>query len=91
MEEVKKARAAAKKEKLSDDESVSGTDSEDEDSESDMKEVKAGKAEPDDDEDDWARFQEEAKKENVLEAKSKDTHPVHCPYFPAVSKCFTSK
>ena len=38
-----------------------------------------------DDEEDWKKFQEEAKKENVLETKSKETHPVHCPYFPAVS------
>ncbi|CAH1799731.1 unnamed protein product [Owenia fusiformis] len=35
-----------------------------------------------DDDDTWEKFQEEAKKENVLEAKSKETHSVHCPYFP---------
>ena len=40
---------------------------------------------PEDDEEDWLKFQEEAKKENVLETKSKETHPVHCPYFPGVS------
>ena len=38
-----------------------------------------------DDEDDWQKFQEEAKKENALETKSKETHLVHCPFFPAVS------
>ena len=37
-----------------------------------------------DDEEDWMKFQEEAKKENSLETKSKETHLVHCPYFPAV-------
>lgn len=36
-------------------------------------------------EDDWTKFQEEAKKENTLETKSKETHLVHCPFFPAVS------
>ena len=38
-----------------------------------------------DDDDDWMKFQEEAKKENMLETKSKETHVVHCPYYPAVS------
>ncbi|XP_052280964.1 translocation protein SEC63 homolog [Dreissena polymorpha] len=33
-------------------------------------------------EDDWEKFQEEAKKENTLETKKKESHPVHCPYFP---------
>jgi translocation protein SEC63 len=36
------------------------------------------------DEDDWERFQEESKRENALEAKSKESHLVHCPYFPMV-------
>ncbi len=38
-----------------------------------------------DDEEDWMKFQEEAKKDNSLETKSKETYPVHCPYHPAVS------
>ncbi|KAK2171190.1 hypothetical protein NP493_1094g02025 [Ridgeia piscesae] len=37
-----------------------------------------------DDDDDWMKFQEEAKKENMLETKSKETHVVHCPYYPAL-------
>ncbi|KAI0226507.1 J domain-containing protein [Lamellibrachia satsuma] len=37
-----------------------------------------------DDDDDWMKFQEEAKKENMLETKSKETHVVHCPYYPAM-------
>ncbi len=38
-----------------------------------------------DDEEDWLKFQEEAKKDNSLETKSKETFPVHCPYYPGVS------
>ena len=41
-----------------------------------------------DDDDDWRKFQEEAKKENMLETKSKETHLVHSPYYPAVSYVF---
>ena len=41
-----------------------------------------------DDEEDWIKFQEEAKKDNSLETKSKETFPVHCPYFPGVSSEF---
>ena len=42
-----------------------------------------------DDEEDWLKFQEEAKKDNSLETKSKETFPVHCPYYPGVSRmCF---
>ena len=37
-----------------------------------------------DDEEDWIKFQEEAKKDNSLETKSKETFPVHCPYYPGV-------
>ena len=37
------------------------------------------------DEEDWIKFQEEAKKDNSLETKSKETFPVHCPYYPGVS------
>ena len=38
-----------------------------------------------DDEDMWDELQREVRKENILETKSKETHPVHCPYFPSVS------
>ena len=41
-----------------------------------------------DDEDEWTKFQQEAKKENILETKSKETHMVHCPHFPSVSLSF---
>jgi len=37
-----------------------------------------------DDEDMWDELQREARKENILETKSKETHPVHSPYFPNV-------
>ena len=34
--------------------------------------------------DDWLDF-DETKKDSVLETKSKETHEVHCPYYPSVS------
>jgi hypothetical protein len=37
------------------------------------------------DEEEWQKFQQDFKKENQLEAKSKKTYEVHCPYFPVVS------
>jgi len=43
-----------------------------------------------DDEDMWDELQREARKDNVLETKSKETHPVHCPYFPSVRLEFLS-
>ncbi|KAK6187306.1 hypothetical protein SNE40_005367 [Patella caerulea] len=36
----------------------------------------------DDDDEDWSKFQQQSKKENSLETKIKESHPVHCPYFP---------
>jgi len=41
-----------------------------------------------DDEDVWEELQREARKESILETKSKETHPVHCPYFPSVRCTF---
>jgi hypothetical protein len=46
--------------------------------------VKHGEGEEDDDED-WDAFKMESKKENSLETKRKESHSVHCPFFPAVS------
>lgn len=45
------------------------------------KSKRAGK-EMENDEDDWEKFQEESKKENSLETKKRESHPVHCPFFP---------
>ncbi|XP_074663025.1 translocation protein SEC63 homolog isoform X2 [Tubulanus polymorphus] len=55
-----------------------GTDSENEDSENESCATKNP-----DEEEDWSKFQEEMKKETILETKSKESHLVHCPYFPA--------
>ncbi|XP_029655236.1 translocation protein SEC63 homolog [Octopus sinensis] len=35
-----------------------------------------------DDDEDWSKYQADIKKETILETKSKESHPVHCPYFP---------
>jgi len=43
-----------------------------------------------DDEEVWEELQREARKENILETKSKETHPVHCPYFPSVRRNFSA-
>ena len=47
------------------------------------KEVKAKK--DDEDDDDWDQYKMESKKENSLDTKKKESHIVHCPYFPGVS------
>lgn len=43
------------------------------------------KEEEEDDDDDWDNYRMESKKENSLETRKKESHPVHCPFFPAVS------
>ncbi|XP_045764249.1 translocation protein SEC63 homolog [Maniola jurtina] len=37
---------------------------------------------PDDDDDQWDKFQKRLQKRERLEGRSKCSHPVHCPYFP---------
>lgn len=37
------------------------------------------------DEEQWKKYQEEAKKEQQLDTKVKESHPVHCPYYGEVS------
>ncbi|CAH2242014.1 jg21863 [Pararge aegeria aegeria] len=37
---------------------------------------------PDDDDDQWDKFQKRLQKRERLEGRSKSSHPVHCPYFP---------
>ena len=40
----------------------------------------------DNEEDEWERLQSGiTRKEKVLEGKSKESHEVHCPYYPDVS------
>ncbi|KAL8586617.1 hypothetical protein ACOMHN_040125 [Nucella lapillus] len=41
------------------------------------------KEEEDDEDEDWDTFKMESKKENSLETKKKESHCVHCPFFPA--------
>ncbi|XP_067674081.1 translocation protein SEC63 homolog [Haliotis asinina] len=54
-----------------------------EEQEETKKPVKSEDEEKDEDEEeDWSKFQEESRKENSLETKSKESHIVHCPYFP---------
>ncbi|WAR09208.1 SEC63-like protein [Mya arenaria] len=48
----------------------------------DKKKIKRKRADTEHEDDDWEKFQEEAKKENSLETKKKESHPVHCPHFP---------
>lgn len=40
---------------------------------------------PEDDDDQWDKFQKRLQKRERLEGRSKSSHPVHCPYFPLVS------
>ncbi|XP_041351703.1 translocation protein SEC63 homolog [Gigantopelta aegis] len=43
---------------------------------------KSSEGEGEKEEEDWSKFQEESRKENSLETKVKESHVVHCPYFP---------
>lgn len=84
------AKAAAKvKAKVENDEenSADGDTSTGDDSGDDTK--VDGDSNVGDDEDVWEELQREARKENILETKSKETHPVHCPYFPSVRQKFS--
>ena len=54
--------------------------------ETEEKEEKEEKVDSVDDEDEWMAFQKETRKENFLETKSKETHLVHCPHYPTVSR-----
>ena len=41
----------------------------------------------DDDDTEWEKFQTRlSKREKVLEGRSKQSHSVHCPFFPEVSE-----
>jgi len=72
------------KRKVEDDEnSADGDTSTGEDSGDDTAKVD-GDSNVGDDEDMWDELQREARKESILETKSKETHPVHSPYFPSV-------
>ena len=67
-----------------DDNSDDGASADEEDSEADngQESVPNGDVQ---DEEFWEEMQKDLRKENKLETKSKETHLVHCPYFPAVS------
>lgn len=73
-------------EEKDDDEDVTESENESEPEEekavATKKKSKRTRRETENDEDDWEKFQEESKKENSLETKKKESHPVHCPYFP---------
>ncbi|CAG5121065.1 unnamed protein product, partial [Candidula unifasciata] len=43
---------------------------------------KKAQVEEEDEEDDWDTYKMESKKENSLDTKLKESHVVHCPYFP---------
>lgn len=55
------------------------------------KKSKARKRKDSEDDGDWEKYQEEFKKENILDTKKKESWPVHCPYFPEVRRWTCSK
>ncbi|XP_064629178.1 translocation protein SEC63 homolog [Lineus longissimus] len=78
-----KEKKDAKRERVEDNDEESGSNmSESEGGEESTPTTRRKNRKPEDDEEDWMKFQEEAKKENALETKSKESHVVHCPYFP---------
>nr|KAG5706886.1 hypothetical protein BaRGS_021392 [Batillaria attramentaria] len=68
----------------SESEENNASEEEQENGDGDAREEESSKKKEDEDEDDdWDTFKMESKKENSLETKKKESHPVHCPYFPA--------
>lgn len=55
---------------------------EDEDSDASQNDASARYSE---DEDEWDRLQADSKNRDILDAKSKESHVVHAPYFPEVN------
>lgn len=49
---------------------------------------KKTQVEEEEEEEDWDSYKMESKKENSLDTKLKESHLVHCPYFPGVSMSF---
>jgi translocation protein SEC63 len=80
------SQASAKsRRKVEDDRSADDASSSDDDEGGDEGgDVKQEELSGDDDEDEWSEFQRESKKDSILETKSKETHLVHCPFFPSV-------
>ncbi|CAB3372878.1 Hypothetical predicted protein [Cloeon dipterum] len=79
VEEEKKAELSADPEdsELSDDEAEQSEDSDDEPAN------KKKTSNVDDDDKEWEKFQDKlAKREKVLEGRSKTSHSVHCPLYP---------
>lgn len=75
---VAKTRKPRRSDHSTDDESAGSAD---EGSVADDSDIE-GRPDDEGEEDRWQRFQDEHKKDNPLEAKSKETHIVHCPHFP---------
>ena len=48
--------------------------------------TKKSENDDDDDDDEWDSYKMQSKKENSLDTKLKESHLVHCPYFPGVSE-----
>ncbi|XP_059158814.1 translocation protein SEC63 homolog [Physella acuta] len=78
----KKEKSTEDKEEASDDGNNATEDEEEEKQESQPEEKSKPKKDDGDEEDDWDSYKMESKKENSLDTKLKESHLVHCPYFP---------
>lgn len=89
---IKSSKNEKKEKDVEDEEDEEGTDEEnnatddEEGAEETSEKSKAKKSEndedDDDDDDEWDSYKEESKRENSLDTKLKESHVVHCPYFP---------
>lgn len=82
------AAAAAAKEEEPEEEAGSesennASEEEPENGEGEARSEESSKKDDEDEDDDWDTFKMESKKENSLETKKKESHAVHCPYYPA--------
>jgi translocation protein SEC63 len=78
------AAAAKNRRKVEEDQSADDASSSDDEIGEECGDGKQEEMSGDDDEDEWSEFQRESKKDSILETKSKETHLVHCPFFPSV-------
>ena len=86
---AKKPKSKGSADNSSDDDGDLGSESEGRAGEEDEEGKGDADNNVDEDDEDWLQMQNESKKE-MLDAKSKETHEVHSPYYPAVRTCHST-
>lgn len=80
--DTKKTKEPKKKDDEGEDSEVGSSDESASRSSASEDESRDKSSGPEDDDDQWEKFQKRLQKRERLEGRSKSSHPVHCPYFP---------